>query len=265
MVYAGRVGESERTHRIGEVARLAHVSVRTLRHYDAVGLLRPSGRSEAGYRLYARGDLERLQQVLFYRELGFPLGEIARVMSVPGFDRRAALAAQRELVARQAARLEAMLQEIDTTLASLEGWTAMSDEELFEAFGDFDPREHEQEARERWGHTDAYKESARRTRGYTRQDWAAVKAEGDAINADLAALLDADVPAADVRTMDVAERHRLMIDGRFYPCSHKMHAMLGEMYVSDPRFTANYDKVRPGLARYMRDAIRANAARAALA
>ena len=141
----------------------------------------------------------------------------------------------------------------------------MSDEEPFEAFGDFDPREHEQEARERWGHTDAYKESARRTRDYSKDDWAAVKAEGDAINADLAALLDARVPANDTRAMDVAERHRLMIDGRFYPCSHEMHVMLGEMYVSDPRFTANYDKVRPGLAGYMRDAIRANAARAALA
>jgi DNA-binding transcriptional MerR regulator len=261
MVYGIRE-MSDRSYRVGEVARLAHVSVRTLHHYDAIGLLRPSGRSEAGYRLYTGADLERLQQVLFYREFGFPLAEIRRVMSDPRFDRRAALLAQRELVAGKSARLQALLQLIDTTLASLEGWTTMSDEEMFEAFGEFDPREYQQEAKERWGHTETYAESARRTRGHTKEDWAAVKAEGDAINADMAALLDAGVPATDARAMDVAERHRLMIDGRFYPCSHEMHVNLGEMYVADPRFTATYEKVRPGLAAYMRDAIRANAARA---
>lgn len=247
---------------MGELARLAHVSVRSLHYYDAMGLLRPSGRSEAGYRLYIGADLERLQQVLFYRELGFPLAEIRRVVSDPEFDRRTALQAQRELVAGKSARLQALLDLIDGTLASLEGWTTMSDEEMFEAFGDFDPREHEQEAKERWGHTEAYKESARRTRGFTKEDWAAVRAEGDAINADMAALLDAGVLADDARAISVAERHRLMIDGRFYPCSPEMHVNLGEMYVADARFTATYEKVRPGLARYMRDAIRANATRA---
>jgi MerR family transcriptional regulator, thiopeptide resistance regulator len=250
------------TYRVGELAALAHVSVRTLHHYDAIGLLHASERSEAGYRLYTRADLERLQQVLFYRELGFRLDEIRRIVVDPAFDRRTALQAQRELVAGKSARLQALLGLIDGTLASLEGWTTMSDEEMFEAFGDFDPREYEQEAKERWGHTEAYRESARRTRGYTKEDWAAVKADGDAITADMAALLEAGVPADDVRAMDVAERHRLMIDGRFYPCSHEMHADLGEMYVADARFTATYEKVRPGLARYARDAIRANAARA---
>jgi MerR family transcriptional regulator, thiopeptide resistance regulator len=253
---------SDRTYRVGELARLAHVSVRTLHHYDAIGLLHPSGHSEAGYRLYTGADLERLQQVLFYRELGFPLEEIRRVVADAAFDRRTALLAQRELVAGKSARLRALLDLIDGTLASLEGWTTMSDEEMFEAFGDFDPREYEQEVQERWGHTEAYKESARRTRRYTKDDWAAVKAEGDAINADMAALLDAGVPADDARAMDIAERHRLMIDGRFYPCSHEMHANLGEMYVADPRFAATYEKVHPGLAQYTRDAIRANAARA---
>jgi DNA-binding transcriptional MerR regulator len=253
---------SDRPYRVGELARLAHVSVRTLHHCDAIGLLRPSGRSEAGYRLYKGTDLERLQQVLFYRELGFPLAETRRVMADRAFDRRAALQAQRELVIGKSARLQALLDLIDGTRASLEGWTTMSDEEVFEAFGDFDPREHEQEAKERWGHTEAHKESARRTRGFTKEDWAAVKAEGDAINADMAALLAAGVPADDERAMAMAERHRLMIDGRFYPCSHEMHVNLGEMYIADSRFTATYDKVRSGLARYMRDAIRANAARA---
>jgi DNA-binding transcriptional MerR regulator len=199
--------------------------------------------------------------VLFFRELGFPLAEIRRVVSDPAFDRRKALQAQRELVAGKCARLQALLDLIDSTRTSLEGWTTMSDEEMFEAFGAFHPREYEQEAKERWGQTEAYKESARRTRGYSKEDWAAVKAEGEAINADLAALLDAGVPADDARAMDAAERHRLMIDGRYYPCSHEMHVNLGEMYVVDPRFTATYGKVRPGLARYMRDAIRASAAR----
>ncbi len=149
---------------VGEVAKLAHVSVRTLHHYDHVGIVRPSDRTDAGYRLYTDADLATLQQALFYKELGFGLEEIREMLSDPAFDRREALLAQREMVTAQARRFEAMLGLIDRTLISLEGGVRMTKEEMFEVFGDFDPSEYEEEVQQRWGDTDAYKVSARRTK-----------------------------------------------------------------------------------------------------
>ena len=139
----------------------------------------------------------------------------------------------------------------------------MSQGEMFEAFGDFDPAEHDDEVRERWGETDAFQESARRARRYTKEDWARFKAQSDAVHAETAALMDEGVVATDRRAMDAAERHRLLIDAWFYPCSLEMHVRLGQMYVADPRFTATYEKIRPGMARYVCEAIAASAARAA--
>jgi DNA-binding transcriptional MerR regulator len=246
---------------VGAVARIAHISIRTLHHYDELGLLRPSRRSEAGYRLYTSSDLERLQGVLFYKELGLSLSEIRELMDGRVNDRGAVLREQRDQLAARALRLEAMLASIDRTLASLEGRTEMNDEELFEVFGDFDPAEHEAEARERWGDTEAHRESARRTKRYTKADWQRYKRESAALVQDLAALMDQGVPPKDARAMDAAERHRLQIDRWFYPCSREMHIELGCMYVADPRFTANYDAARPGMAKYLCDAIAANAAR----
>jgi len=248
---------------VGEVARLAHVSVRALHHYDETGLLTPSGRSGAGYRLYSVKDLERLQHVLFYRELGLGLKVIRDLMADPAFERREALVAQRDLLADRVLRLEAMLGLIDKSLAAEEEGVPMPQEEMFEVFGDFDPLKHEDEVRERWGETDAYKESARRTRRYSTEDWARCKAESDAVNADISALMDEGVAPIDPRALDTAERHRLRIDAWFYPCSHEMHAQLGRMYVADPRFTATYEKIHPGMAQYVCDAIAATAVRAA--
>ncbi len=249
------------TYTVGDVAKLAHVSVRTLHHYDEVGLLMPSERSEAGYRIYTTPDLERLQQVLFYKELGFSLEEIRELMSDPAFDRREALIAQREMIAEQALRLEALLGLIDKTLVAQEGGIRMTKEEMFEVFGDFDPAEHEAEAHGRWGDTDAYKESARRTAKYTKDDWARHKAESEEINATITRLMDEGVPADDPRAMEALDRARLQIDTWFYPCSHEMHVGLAEMYIADPRFTANYEKIHTGMAQYVHDAILANAER----
>jgi len=247
---------------VGEVSKLAHVSVRTLHHYDEVGLLCPSERSEAGYRLYTDDDLARLQQVLFYKELGFGLEEIRELMADPAFDRREALLAQREMVAEHALRLEAMLSLIDKTLISLEGGIRMTKEEMFEVFGDFDPSEYEEEVEQRWGDTDAYKESAKRTSRYTKDDWARFKAESEANGVKMVELFDEGVAPDDPRAMDVAEEARLLIDSWFYPLSREMHVCLGDMYVADPRFKQNYDKQREGLAQWLCDAIKANHARA---
>ena len=252
---------SEELLTVGEVARVAHVSVRTLHHYDQIGLVVPSRRSGSGYRLYTGGDLERLQSVLFYKELGFRLDAIRRLLSDPQFDRHQALVEQRDLIAGRALRLQALLGLIDKTLASLDGGIRMTNEEMFDVFGDFDPSAHEAEAKERWGDTGAYKESARRTARYTKEDWKRYQAENAEIQAAFAELMDRNVPPTDVRAMAVAERARLQIDTWFYPCSRQIHAGLGHMYVADPRFAANYEKVRRGMAQYLCDAIQANAAK----
>ncbi len=248
--------------RIGEVARLAHVSVRTLHHYDRIGLVRPSARTAAGYRLYATEDLERLQTVLLYKELGFGLGEIRDLLAEPGYDRREALRAQREQLARRSARVDAMLALIDKTLAAMDEGIPMERSDLFEVFGDFDPAEHEAEAEARWGETAEYRESARRTRRYTKEDWARFKSESNAVNEALARLMDEGVAPADPQAMDAVERHRVLIDTWFYPCTAAAHEQLGRMYVEDARFAATYEKIRPGMAAYLRDATAANAARA---
>lgn len=248
---------------VGAVSTLAGVSVRTLHHYDQIGLLHPSTRSNGGYRLYEVGDLERLQQILFYRELGFPLEEIRRIVLDPGFDRGAALRAQRRLLAEKASRARALLEAMDATIEALEKGTEMDKEEMFEVFGDFDPGQYEEEAKERWGDTDAYKVSARRTARYTKEDWRRFRAESEEINADLIAAADRRVPPTDPEVLKIAERARLQIDQWFYPCSREMHANLSRMYVADPRFAKTYEDLRPGLAQYWCDAIVANLERPA--
>ena len=121
---------------------------------------------------------------------------------------------------------------------------------------------HADEARERWGDTDAYRESARRAKAYKPADWAKIKSEGEAVEAAMAALLRAGEPADGTKAMELAEQARLHIDRWFYPCSHKMHVGLAEMYTADPRFMAHYEDREPGLAAFVAAAIRANAERA---
>jgi DNA-binding transcriptional MerR regulator len=246
------------TYQIGEVARISGVSVRTLHYYDEIGLVVPSARSKAAYRLYTDGDLERLQEVLVLRELGFPLERIAELLADPKRDRLSALREQRAVLAEQAKRSAALLALIDKTIDTMEKGTTMKPEEMFQGF---DPSQYEEEVEARWGHTEAYAESMRRTKRYGKDDWAKIGAEANAINEAFAEVMAAGVSPSDERAMDIAERHRLHIDRWFYPCSARMHSCLGEMYVADARFTANYEKYRVGLASYIRDAIVANGAR----
>jgi MerR family transcriptional regulator, thiopeptide resistance regulator len=246
---------------VGEVAEIAAVSVRTLHHYDKIGLLSPSVRTESGYRLYDDGDLLALQQVLFFKELGFALADIARIMHDPAFDRLEALHMQRRMLTDKSAQLVKMAEAVEAAIGAAEGGVTLDARDMFEAFGDFDPKEYEKEAEERWGGTEAFAESARRTKRYTKEDWTGIKAESAAVDVAMAALMDEGVSADDPRAMDLAEEHRLQIDRWFYPCSHQMHVGLGQMYVADRRFAANYEKVHEGLAQYMCDAIGANAER----
>ncbi len=254
---------SEKGLTIGAIARLAGVTVRTLHHYDRMGLVVPEQRTDGGYRLYGRRQVERLQEVLFFRELGFGLDETRRILDQPSYDRTAALARQRALLLERAAHLHNLIEAVDAALDAEKRGTRMTNEEMLEVFGDFDPSQYEEEARQRWGDTEAYRESARRTSRYTKADWQQIGREGAEINAAFVALMEAGIPAAGPAATEVAERHRVYISKWFYECSPEIHAGLGQMYVADPRFTDNIDRAGPGLARYMSEAFAANAARRA--
>jgi DNA-binding transcriptional MerR regulator len=246
---------------VGAAARLAGVTVRTLHHYDEIGLLNPSGRSSAGYRRYADADLERLQRILFYRELEFGLDEIKSVMTGGAADASAHLRRQHAMLLDRIGRLERMVAAVEKAMEAHSMGINLTPEERFEVFADFDPDQHTAEVEKRWGDTDAYRESARRTRSYTKADWQRIKAEGQAATDKLVAAMQAALPADSPEAMDGAEAHRLQIDRAFYPCSYEMHVGLAEMYLADPRFTATYEQIAPGLAQYVHDAIKANAAR----
>ena len=246
---------------VGGLARLSGVTVRTLHHYDEIGLVVPGGRTAAGYRTYGTDEIERLQEVLFFRELGFALDDIKRAVEHPGYNRAEALQRQRNMLESQADHLLALIDTVDRALRAERTGIKMSNEDALEVFGDFDPAEYEDEARERWGETDAYKQSAARTARYTKQDWQRIKAEADAINQRFLGLMATDTPAGDVAAMDVAEEHRAHISKWFYDCPKEAHDGLGQMYVADFRFQDNIDKAGDGLAEYMSAAIAANAQR----
>ncbi len=246
---------------VGAVARMAGISVRTLHHYDEIGLVVPGERGDNGYRRYGLQEVNRLQEVLFFRELGFPLDEIKQMVDNPGYSRISALLRQRRLVERKAERLLSMMDAIDHAVESQRQGIPMTPEETLEVFGDFDPAEHEEEARERWGETGAFQQSAKRTASYTKQDWIQIESEANAINQAMLALMDAGVAPTSSEAMELAEAHRSHISKWFYECSTEIHAGLGAMYVSDPRFTANIDKAGDGLAQFMSEAITANADR----
>lgn len=233
---------------IGEVARLAGVTSRTLRHYDAIGLLVPVGVDAGGRRRYGRAELERLQEVLLLRELGVDLGTIAEVL---------ADGARLEHLRAHLARLEAERDRFDRlaaavrrTIAALEEGEEMSEKELYRGF---DSSQYEAEARERWGDAAVGSSNAR---------WAALGEEGQArfwaesraTTLGLADAMRAGVPVDDARTQTLVAQHYRQICV-FWTPDAVAYEGLGRMYVDDARFTATYDAVAPGLAPYLRDAM----------
>ncbi|MGO4600199.1 MerR family transcriptional regulator [Terrabacter sp. 2RAF25] len=248
------------TWTVGQVADLFGVTVRTLHHYDEIGLLTPSERSRAGYRLYTDADLTRLQQVVVYRRLELPLEEIATLLD-GGEDAADHLRRQRATVMTRLDELRELVTAIDRALEREMSDRPATPEDLKELFGDGFSDEYQQEAQERWGDTGAWKQSAARTKRYTKADWAQVKAEMEAVNTALVTAQQSGQPATSEAAMDAAEQHRLHIHDRFYDLDHTFHRALADMYVADPRFTKTYEDIAPGLAAYVRDAIHANADR----
>lgn len=235
---------------IGALSRLSGVSVRALHHYDQIGLLRPSEVGNAGYRYYDDEAIERLWQILFYRELDFSLSDIAGIVSSPSFDRMRALTEHQTLLMQKRKRLDQLIALVSN---------AMKGEKTME-FKPFDTSEidamraqYAEEAKARWGNTDAYRESTRRAAKWTDADKTRMEKESGEIFSGFASLVGAD--PADERAQRLVARWKAFISESYYDCTNEILAGLGQMYVADERFTKNIDKFGAGTAKLMSDAI----------
>ena len=244
-------------YKVKEVADMAGVSVRTLHHYDHIGLLRAESLNPAGYRLYKDRDLAKLQQILFFKELGFSLKETGEIINSPEFDRQKALKSHKELLIKKRDRLDSIIKSVSKTIQLIEGGIEMDKKEMFNAFDMSEIEKHRekyaQETKEKYGNTEAYKESQEKTSKYTKDDWVSIMAKGDGIMKKIALLMEQSADSPEVQS-GIAEWRQHITDS-FYNCTPQIFMGLGEMYVADERFTANIDKIKPGLAAFMKDAI----------
>ena len=238
---------------ISEMARRTGVSVRTLHYYDQIGLLHPSMVSEQnGYRFYGGEDMAKMQQILFYRELEFSLKEIKNILSHPEYNRTQALIQQKQLLQLKEKRLKALIKLVDDTLKgekemSFKAFDMAEIEKAKEAYGE--------EARERWGESDAYKESMKKTEGYNKEDWQALSLKADEIFEGFAKLRGGQ-PGSEA-AQELVKRWQDHISGHFYQCTDEILEGLGQMYTGDERFKKNIDKYGEGTADFMSRAIQA--------
>lgn len=240
---------------INEISRLTGVSIRRLHHYDEIGLLVPSKRTEANYRMYSEEDVERLYQILLFKELDFPLQEIKRLLDDEEFDKQKALVMQRELIVEKKNRLENIIESIDSRIENLGGKT-MSKKD-FKAFNYEEIKKHEEkykeEVKERYGKTSAYKESKDKTSKYSKGDWENIMGKAAEIYEELAALMDEN--PANEKVQELVGEWRSHISKNYYDCTLEIFRGLALMYVADERFTENIDKYGEGLAQFLSDAV----------
>ena len=242
--------------KIGELAKLCGLTVRTLHYYEDIGLLVP-GRSVKGHRLYGPDDVLRLQQILIQKSLGLPLEHIKAALDSPDFDYKAALQNQRKQLEQEIAQNNDQIRSIDAAIAKIEQKEAVM--AISSLFDGFDPKSHDSEVKDRWGDTQAYQESSRGTASYTEQDWAEMKSELDQIWGDAAGYMNQGARPEGKDGALMAERHRAHIERWFYPCSPAMHAGLSDMWLSDERFRQNIDGFGKGLTEWISAAIKARA------
>jgi DNA-binding transcriptional MerR regulator len=236
---------------INKLARAAGITVRTLHHYDDIGLLQTQ-RDENGYRLYGDSELLRLQQILIYRDLSFPLPTIKQILDEPSFDYLLALKEHLQHIEKEQLRLSELIKTIKNTLKKLKKGDSMTAQDMYGGLTKKQYEEYTAEAQERWGNTDAYKQSVARVKAMGKAGLAKVGEEMKAIELELAALMDHDITSTEVQ--EVIAKHRANLT-HFYDVSDEMYAGLAHMYIDDPRFAAHYNEVKPGLAKVLSDAI----------
>ena len=236
---------------IKQIADLAGVTTRTIRYYDQIGLLAPIQIGGNGYRYYDRGSLLRLQQIMFYRELDVPLQDILIIMSRPDFNPLDAMEKHRSALLNRRQRLDRLIHTIDQTIHTLKGESQMKENEIFEGF---DESQYEEEARQRWGNTAAYAESQKRWGAYFADEKAAIKAEGQEITRRMVGG-DERVRADDPQIQAAIADYMSYINRYFYAIDKTILRNLSDMWVADPRFAVNYERIRKGGAAFVREAV----------
>ncbi len=237
---------------IKKFAELTGVSVRTLRYYDEIGLLPPDRTDEqTGYRFYGDRAFLRMQEILFYRELDFPLKEIREILSSPNYDKQKALHGQKQLLLLKKQRLETILRAIERAEkgepTDMSAFDTNDLEKAKEVYRD--------EAERRWGKTDAYQEHRRKTAGYTKEAWNNVAAGLDAVFAEFAEARAAGIRPTDTPALALARKLQDFLTETQYTCTDEILRCLGEMYTGDDRFRASIDRHGEGTAEFVNAAI----------
>ena len=240
------------TYTIKQLADIANISVRTLHHYDQVGLLSPNRDEHNQYRIYKEEELLKLQQILFFRELDFSIKDIHRIISNDNFDIIQAMKGHKKMILLKRKRLDNLVKTIDKTINKINNENNMKDEELYKSFSIEEMEKFAQEAKDRWGHTSFYKESEKKLQGITKTQMNDIKKKGDEILRKAALLMDRNVGDKAVQDIIACHYKHLL---NFYTPNPKMYKGLAEMYLGDTRFKEYFEKYQKGFAQFMHDAM----------
>ncbi len=235
---------------VKQISELTGISVRTLHYYDEIGLLEPSEITEAGYRLYDEKCLEKLWQILFFRELEFPLADIKKIMLNPAYDKETALENHKNLLVIKRNRINCLIASIE---AAMKGENKMNFKEFDMSEFEKAQKEYQREAEQRWGDTDSYKQSRQKTSTYNKNDWERINADAERIFSAFAANMDKAPDSPEVQKLVADWQNH--ITKYYYDCTKDILRGLGEMYIGDERFTKNIDKNGAGVADFMNRAI----------
>lgn len=242
---------------VQKLAKMAGVSTRTLRYYHEVGILKPARINTSGYRIYGPKEVDRLQQILFFRELGVSLEDIKAIITSPNFDSVSALKDHHRKLLEKRKQLDLLISNVEKTIAASEGRTIMNDKEKFEGFKKMLVDENEQkygkEIREKYG-DEAVEKSNERFRNMSKSDYEAMTSLGVQVMETLAEAMKTGDPSSPL-AQKAAELHRQWLSYHWPEYNKEAHANLAQMYVEDERFTAYYDRVQPGATKFLRDAI----------
>lgn len=242
---------------VQKLSKLAGVSTRTLRYYDEIGLLKPARINSSGYRIYGQNEVDRLQQILFYRELGMSLEEIKKVVTAPTFDRFQALTEHRQKLLGERKRLDLLITNVEKTIASIEGIISMSDQEKFAGFKkklvEENEKKYGKEIREKYGDK-AVDESNAKVLNMTPEQYEEVTRLSEEVLETLAAAFKTGDPAGEL-AQKAADLHRRWLCYFWPEYTKEAHVGVTQMYVDDERFKAYYDAKQPGLAAFLRDAV----------
>ncbi|MBR2954710.1 MAG: MerR family transcriptional regulator [Ruminococcus sp.] len=237
---------------IRDFAKLTGVSIRTLHYYDEIGLLKPSIVDEQnGYRFYDEENLERMQEILFYRELDFPLKSIMSILSSPDYNKKSALKEQKNLLTLKKQRLERLISALDKAMKGEKIAMNIFDNSEFEKKRE----EYAKEAQEKWGNTAAYKESTEKTKSYSQEKWNDLNSGMDSLMAEFAQCKSKGLAPENAETQALVKKWQDFISANYYNCTKEILSGLGKMYTADERFKENIDKHGEGTAEFMAAAI----------